>query len=228
MTKRPDLRDQPAYPLSEVARYLRLPAATLRTWVVGRSYPTLSGPRQYQPLIALPATGLGMMSFNNLVEAHVLRAFRTEHGVPVKAVREALCVAAEQYGVSRLLLSKELSSNAGELFLDRYGELVHLTRSGQMAMRAVFEVHLRRVVWEADEFPIRLFPFFRSESSDETPRIAIDPSIEFGRPVLLSRSISTRVIIERLDAGESEDDIRADYGITEGEVRDAILYERAA
>lgn len=33
-----DIRNQPAYGPAEAARYLRLPAATLRTWLVGRAY----------------------------------------------------------------------------------------------------------------------------------------------------------------------------------------------
>lgn len=37
-----DFRAQPAYGLAEAARYLRLPAATLRSWVVGRPYLAVS------------------------------------------------------------------------------------------------------------------------------------------------------------------------------------------
>ena len=33
-------RDLAAYTLAEAARYVRLPAATLRSWVLGRQYPT--------------------------------------------------------------------------------------------------------------------------------------------------------------------------------------------
>lgn len=35
----PDRREQPAYPLAEAARYLKLPPATLRSWVAERPYP---------------------------------------------------------------------------------------------------------------------------------------------------------------------------------------------
>jgi hypothetical protein len=34
-----DIRHQPAYGPAEAARCLPLPAATLRTWLVGRRYP---------------------------------------------------------------------------------------------------------------------------------------------------------------------------------------------
>lgn len=36
-------RDAAAYTLAEAARYVRLPAATLRSWILGRQYPTAEG-----------------------------------------------------------------------------------------------------------------------------------------------------------------------------------------
>ena len=39
----------------------------------------------------------------------------------------------------------ELRTGAGKVFLDRYGELIELTASGQLAMRRLFEEHLKRI-----------------------------------------------------------------------------------
>jgi hypothetical protein len=44
-------RDLAAYTLAEAARYLRPPAAMLRSWVLGRQYPTADGSGQFPPLI---------------------------------------------------------------------------------------------------------------------------------------------------------------------------------
>ena len=79
-----DHRNHPAYPLSEAARYLKLPAATLRAWTVGRPYPTAHGQGHFPALIRPAAKEPPVLSFWNLIEAHVLRALRTEHGVPIK------------------------------------------------------------------------------------------------------------------------------------------------
>ena len=46
-----NLRDQPAYGVAEAARYLKLPAATLRSWVVGRAYPSGESVATFRPLI---------------------------------------------------------------------------------------------------------------------------------------------------------------------------------
>jgi uncharacterized protein (DUF433 family) len=58
--------------------------------------------------------------------------------------------------------------------------------------------------------------------------IAIDPRVSFGRPVVISQGISTAAIVGRIDAGETVDDVAADYGLSTTEVEHAIVYERAA
>jgi uncharacterized protein (DUF433 family) len=162
----------------------------------------------------------------NLVEAHVLRAFRTDHGVPVKEVRKAIRFAEERFGIDRRLLSEQIWTDAGELFLDRYGESIDLSASGQLAMRQVLQAHLKRVTW-SQRLPVRLYPFVGESAGTEMP-IAIDPEISFGRPVLANDGISTKAITDRLDAGESVEDVAADYELRREDIEQAVLYERAA
>jgi uncharacterized protein (DUF433 family) len=221
-------RDISAYALAEAARYTRLPAATLRSWVLGREYPTAEGGGRFPPLIRPASRRPPLLSFSNLIEAHVLRALRTEHGVSVKALRNALAYAEEALGIDRLLLSPELRSEAGRIFLDRYGELIELSASGQLAMRWIFEEHLRRVEWDSANFPTRLYPFLFASSPSEERLIVIDPRISFGRPVLVRRGVSTSAVAERIDEGEAVDDIAADYDLEPSEIKQATLYERAA
>jgi uncharacterized protein (DUF433 family) len=222
------LRKAPAYPLAEAARYLRLAPATLRSWCVGRPYLRRDGTAHFRPLIQLPGRDSTILSFENLIEAHVLRALRIEHSISIKAVRDAIVFAERSLQIKRLLTSRELRTNAGELFLDRYGQLISLSRSGQLAMRKLLEAHLRRVEWNPSAVPFRLFPFVQGEGDSAPRNIAIDPAIAFGRPVLLSHGVSTRAIIDRIDAGESLEDVAEDYEIEPHSVEEAILFERAA
>src|SRR5438552_17751132 len=103
-----DPRDTAAYALMEAARYLKLPAATLRSWVVGRHYPKGGGVAQFRPLFHPPTGDAPLLSFWNLVEAHVLRALRTEHGISIKDLREALRYAESHLKIERLLPDKRL------------------------------------------------------------------------------------------------------------------------
>src|SRR5438270_8943040 len=159
-----DLRDRAAYTLAEAARYMKVADATLRSWVVGRGYPKADGIGRFKPLIHPPVVKPPTLSFWNLIEAHVLRSLRAEHRVSIKAVREALKYAERTLNIERLLLRKELRTDAGQVFLDRYGELINLSASGQMAMRILFVEHLKRVEWDEWQFPIRLYPFLSAET----------------------------------------------------------------
>jgi len=217
--------EAPAYGIAEAARYLRIPPATLRSWTVGRSYRRGDGKGFFPPLIPLADPDERILSFSNLVEAHVLRALRTVHEISIKDLRKAIRYAEEELGVEHLLVSEELYANR-ELFLQKYGTLINLSKSGQYAMESVLAAHLERVVWKLS-VPVRLYPFL-SDDNDRTKVIAIDPSVKFGRPVVASRSISTAVIVTRVDAGESMDALAKDYGLTPDEITAAIVYERAA
>jgi uncharacterized protein (DUF433 family) len=221
-------RDAPAYTLAEAARYARLPVATLRSWALGRQYPTAEGKAEFPPLIRPASRKPSWLSFSNLIEAHVLRSLRTEHGVSVKELRRALSYAEKTLGIDRLLLRSELRTGAGKVFLDRYGELIELTASGQLAMRKLFEEHLKRIEWDSSQFPVRLYPFLSASAPSGDRPIVIDPRIAFGRPVVVSRGIATSTIAERVDAGESVADIAADYDLAQSEIEQAVVYERAA
>ncbi|MGH8068644.1 MAG: hypothetical protein ACRERE_26115 [Candidatus Entotheonellia bacterium] len=54
-----------------MAHYLQIPQATLRSWVVGRRYPTGDGTRFFEPLVTLPDPNRPLLSFMNVVEVHV-------------------------------------------------------------------------------------------------------------------------------------------------------------
>lgn len=224
-----DPRQVAAYGVSEAATYLRIPAATLRSWVVGRTYPVQDGVGEFAPLIHPADQETPKLSFENLVEAHVLRALRTKHGLPVRAVRPALEYAERELGIDRLLLNNEpLLTDGGELFLERFGELISLSRSGQIAIRAALQEHLRRVERDDRHLPIRLYPFGPSEVSAGRRTVVIDPRRSFGRPTIAAAGVRTEVIASRINAGESVADLAFDYGIQEQEVEDAILFHQAA
>jgi uncharacterized protein (DUF433 family) len=219
---------QPAYSIAEAARFLKVPAATRRTWALGRAYPVTDGKGRFQPLFR-PASGRPpLLSFWNLIEAHVLRALRTEHGVALRAVRQAITYAEKELEIDRLLLSPQLRSRAGQLFLERYGELINLSLSGQIAMRHVLEAHLVRIEWDAHQFPVRLHPFVSREIPDPSMPVVIDPTVQFGRPIVTGHGISTAAIVARIDTGERPEEVAADHAMTADEIAHAVLYERAA
>jgi len=114
-----------------------------------------------------------------------------------------------------------------EVLLEHNGQLLNLSRTGQLAMRQVREAHLRRVEWDRTHLPVRLFPFVRGES-DRGAVIAIDPREALGRPIVVRQGISTAIIADRVGGGESVEELAHEYGLEPRETEEAIVYERAA
>ena len=222
-------QEVPRYTIAQAARYVGLSPTTLRSWVRGRNYPRGGGLVRSEPLIKASE----LLSFSNLVEAHILHALRVEEDVSMSRFRIARETAERECQIERLLLSEKLLTAGGEILLEEYGKLINLGRSGQLALRHVFEAYLKRVDWSA-RGPEQFFPGFVSVIAlpmEEIPRlIVINPRISFGKPVLASnKSIRVSAIVSRIDANEDEETIAQDYGIARREVDAAIdFYRRAA
>lgn len=223
-----DPRHVGAYGIAEAAHYLSLPPATLRTWVRGRSYPTAEGRQFSEPLIQLPTPEEPLLSFTNLVEAHVLKAIRRRHGVSMQKVRPALLYLETELSVTHPLAHQELLTDGVHLFVERFGQLVNLSQSGQLTMRDLLEAHLRRIEHDTQGLAARLFPFSRGEALDVPRIVVVDPRISFGRPVIAGTSVRTEVIASRLKAGESIQGLAEDYSVEVAEIEEAIRYELAA
>ena len=84
--------------------------------MLGRQYPTAEGSGQFPPLIRPASRQPPLLSFSNLIEAHVLRSLRTDHGVPVKAMRSALAYAERALGIDRLLLRRSCAPMPAKSF----------------------------------------------------------------------------------------------------------------
>lgn len=220
-----DPRELPAYGITEVAHYLRIPRATLRSWVVGRYYPTEPGPKFFAPIIALPEKELRLLSFMNMVEAHILDAIRREHEISLLKVRRALSYLKTKFPSKHPLANQSFETDGLDLFIERYGRLINISLDGQLAIRSLLMAHLRRIERDSEGIPVRLYPFTRKRQPEEPKAVVIDPHISFGRPILVGTGIVTAVIAGRYKAGESVDDLAEDYGRKRLEIEEAIRCE---
>ena len=222
-----DSREMPSYSVGEAAHYLRIPIATLRSWVCGRYYPTEHGKRFFKPVIELPDDNLPSLSFVNLVEAHVLDAIRREHNIPLPKVRIALDYVKPHFGSRHPLADHEFQTDGAALLLSRFEKLIAVSEAGQLAMKEMLAAHLRRVEHDASGLAARLYPFTRKREADEPKIIVIDPWISFGRPTITGTGIATSIVAERYKAGESIAELAQDYGCEQNYVEEAVRCELA-
>jgi uncharacterized protein (DUF433 family) len=220
-----DVREFPTYGVAETARYLQIPQTTLRSWVVGRPYPTDVGTRFFEPLILLPDPNRPLLSFMNVVEVHMLDAIRRQHRIRLVKIRQALGYLRRHFPSRHPLADQRFETDGLDLFIQRYGQLINISQSGQLAMRSLLEAHLQRIERDPQGIAIRLYPFTRKRLPDEPRLVVIDPYVSFGRPALTSSGIATAVIAERYKAGESVDELAEDYGRDRLEIEEALRCE---
>lgn len=221
-----DPREAPSYGIAEAAHYLNIPKATLRSWLLGRNYTTRNGAQNFYPLIDIADKKHNLLSFINLVEAHVLAAIRRKHNVELPNIRSALDYTKSQLNVVRPLAEQQFETDGVSLFVEKLGELVNVSANGQKAMKDILFSHLKRIERDPKGIPIKLFPFTRSSRKDnELQSIVIDPSISFGRPSLSTTGIPTSILAERYKAGDSIDMLADDYGAPREAIEEAIRCE---
>jgi uncharacterized protein (DUF433 family) len=218
--------------VAEAARYLRMPAETLRSWVGGRLYPVAGHSKRSQPLIHLSDPKRQYLSFVNLVEGHVLAAIRRHHGVKLPKVRNALTYVGRQFQVEHPLINQAFQTDGLDLFVERYGELIDASREGQRVMREMIGVYLKRIEWDAKGLPVKLYPFVRDTKAEPAPAsdprvVVMSPTISFGRPVIAGTGIPVSSIFERYKAGDSIADLAQDFRLEIGAIEEAIRCEAA-
>ena len=129
-------------------------------------------------------------------------------------------------GSKRPLLEEQFSTLGTDLFVVRVGEIINLSRNGQIEMADLIRAYLERVERDAAGVPIKLYPFMRSQPPRDQPRtVVIDPRVSFGRPVVAGTGIPTAVLAEQFKAGDQVPALAKDYGASEEAVWDAIRCE---
>lgn len=221
-----DPRDIAAYTVGEAAHYLGLPASTVRSWFAGTSYADRGIRKRFQAVIK-PADPKSIgLSFSNLIEAYVLTAIRRERKIGLPTIRRGLVFLTNKLGSPRPLLNAQFATKGADLLVEHLGEIINLSRNGQVEMTAMILAYLERVERDAKGVPIKLYPFMRSQPLSEQPRtVVIDPRVSFGRPVLAGTGIPTAVLAEQFKAGDQPKDLAKEYGADEQAVWDAIRCE---
>lgn len=224
-----DPRDIPTYSFTEASRSLQIPLVTLRSWIRGRNYSTTSGRRKSEPIIKIPDANLPLLSFKNLIEAHVLDAIRYHHKVPLDNVRQAVTYLRERSGSQHPLAEHWFQLYGVDLLIEEGDLMINATRQGQLVLRGVIEAYLTRVERDPQGAALRLYPYLHRHPKklEHEPKIVlIDPRISFGKPILVGVGVPTAVVADRHNAGESVIALAKDYGCEASEIQKAIEYER--
>ena len=101
------------------------------------------------------------------------------------------------------------------------GELVSVLQGkGDTAWDEVLGPFLGTVDYE-DEWVHRWWPGGRERT------VVVDPRLAYGLPVVAGTGVRTEIIRERVEAGDSPEQIGRDFGVPRRAIRHALEFERS-
>jgi uncharacterized protein (DUF433 family) len=212
------LYEVPAYGLSEASVYLKVPKTTLRYWLTGFG--------KQSPIIAPVESVPTRLSFLNLLECHALAGMRKIYNLKLPKVRSALRKVSEQFPQPHPLITEVFLTDRKDLFIDRMGQIVNVSRRDDQLSMDFYFMHLERVETNS-KGAFKFFPFVVEPRPSEPKIIEIDPMVGFGKPVIAGTAISTAMIASRFNARESITSLAEEYGCTPQQIEEAIRWERA-
>jgi uncharacterized protein (DUF433 family) len=216
MARPPDrsLSKIPAYTVPDAALFLGLAPSTARWWTFGRG--------KYRPAIRPEDPKERLLSFENLVELHVLSSVRGL-GIPLPKIRAAVRFLEEQFNSQHPLATEEMFEDGKNLLVKKLGVTIEASNKGQTAFAEVIDRHLRRIEREKG-VPMRLYPFLDRRHASAQKLISIDPRIQFGRPCIAGTGIPAGAILDRWKAGETISDLSKDFNRGQREIEDVVRY----
>ena len=208
--------EAPLYSIGDVAHYLSLPTSTVRSWVTGG--------KRFRLVVPAAEQQGHVLSFQNLVEIYVLSSLRRKHHVRLAKVRSAIRYMRDQFGTEHPLCDARFFTDGRDVFIKHFEQLISASESGQQGMKEVLDRYLERLEQGPGGVPVRLFPF--SSPRLNAPKVVvIDPEVLFGQPCITGTRIPTAVIAERYKAGDSIDELAADYEREGHEIQEVVRYE---
>jgi uncharacterized protein (DUF433 family) len=223
-----DPRGVPAYYPAIASHNLDIPPATLKSWFIGRHYKTQRGEGRFRPLITPASQKPLLLSFTNLVEAHVLSIIRFVRRVPMDRIRVALDWLEATYGEQPLANHGFLTSRR-DLFVEMMDDTINASMRGQRIFREHVPFFLQRIERDEEGLAKRFFPILRryiDEGFENAPAVVvIDPLVCFGRPTIAGSGIPVDVLAERVRASETPQAVADDVGLNLRQVTEAVRWE---
>ena len=153
--------------------------------------------------------------------------FAAYHRISLHKVRIAIDFIKEELKSDHPLAYHKLETDGLDLFVEEYGQLINVSRAGQLVLRNLLQAHLRRIDRDSAGYALRLYPFTRKRLGqqliEEPKAIVIDPRISLRSPDACRHGNSySSLLPNSYKAGEAIGALADDYGRPTLEIEEAI------
>jgi uncharacterized protein (DUF433 family) len=214
------------YSVRDAARLTGVSTGRIRRWLLGYQYhsrkkaytspPLWQG--QWKPIEKSLALG-----FLDLIEILFVEAF-LKAGISWITLREARERAEKMFGVSHPFCTNRFVTDGREIFAELHratGEPSLLEIIGrQQVFAQIVTPFLRELEFVEGGGLVRWWPLGESRG------VVLDPTRNFGRPIVSRRGVPTELLAAAAKAAGSTEEVARWYEMPEAEIADAIEFER--
>lgn len=216
--------DREVYLYAEVDHLIGLSAGTARRWINGYR----SGGTTYDPILRVAPRDTDWVTWGEFVETRMLAEYRRDQDVPTTRLRAAIDALRRLYGIDYPLahLRPYMAVHGRDLTIS--GEEAGLSedevviRTGQQLLAGASWDLINAASLAEDENGEKIVTELRPDP--DFPDILVNPERYSGQPTFVGRRVSVATIAGMAKAGERDEDLAADYGLSLEQVRAAKGY----
>jgi len=207
------------YTVSQAARLIGAPTDKLRRWIFGGRGQKSIIEADYDSI-----DGVDALSFHDLIEARFIRAFR-DKGVSFQHLRKVASKARQDLNTVHPFASAKFVTDGRRIILDELDEAGRRSLVDYLNDQRNFEHFVKDTILDGVSFDACDLAETWRPRATEAPGIIIDPRRAFGAPILARTGIRSEIIARSAKAERSLSAVALAFGVTEDEVRQAILFE---
>ncbi len=214
------------YTVRDAARLTGVSTGRIRRWLRGYRYhsrkkayaspPLWQG--QWKPIDHSLALG-----FLDLIEIRFVDGF-LKAGISWRTLRQARERAEELFKVSHPFCTNQFVTDGREIFVELHREtgepsLLDIVRR-QQVFAQIINPFLKGLEFAVDSRLLRWWPL------GEKRFVVLDPTRNFGRPILDRHGVPTEVLAKAAKAAGSVNEVARWYEVPEQEIQDAVEFEQ--
>lgn len=210
------------YSLTEAARLADLPPARVRNWFRITSLADSGRPAFVSDYSTVG--GDRAISFLDLIEVAIAGKLRAaEPAVSLQHIRKVHAKLSAETGEKHPFCTREIYHNRGRIFTKKLSdpttdEIIE-PLTDQLYLQAVIMPFLEKIEYDACTNLARLWRIAAG--------VVVDPTRCFGKPIVESRGIATRILASAYEAnGRDVDRVARWYEVEPGDVDAAVAFER--
>lgn len=159
------------------------------------------------------------VNFKSFLQIYVFNELK-QRGHSNKKILEMYSFISRKYKTKYPFALKKILSVGSELMLEEKEDIFNA--KFQLSFKKILSDYIDKIEFDNDGSAIRYYPLGKERT------IVVDPSIQFGSPVIKGTRVNADILVELYENGEEINAIAKMYEISIDNVNDAIEFSMAA